>query len=118
MHIAVSRPAGLLRRVARAAGRPSIYSCKVLLAESQDSDTMERVEQELTGGSATGPVAAAAAAAARQVPGSWAMKAEGIAELCKCCYFLDLWAFACSISHVPTRMTSLSRESINLQGTG
>ena len=29
-------------------------------------------------------------------------------------YFLDLWAFACSISHVPTRMTRLNRESINL----
>jgi MFS superfamily sulfate permease-like transporter len=23
----------------------------------------------------------------------------------KCCYFLVLWAFSCSISHVPTRMT-------------
>ena len=32
----------------------------------------------------------------------------------KCCYFLDLWAFACSISHVPTRMTRLNRASINL----
>ena len=35
----------------------------------------------------------------------------------KCCYFLDLWAFACSIFHVPTRMTRLNRlnrESINL----
>ena len=32
----------------------------------------------------------------------------------KCCYFLDLWAFACSISHVPTRMTRLNRESITL----
>ena len=32
----------------------------------------------------------------------------------KCCYFLVLWAFSCSISHVPTRMTRLNRASINL----
>ena len=32
----------------------------------------------------------------------------------KCCYFLDLWAFSCSISHVPTRVTRLNRESITL----
>ena len=32
----------------------------------------------------------------------------------KCCYFLDLWAFSCSIDHVPTSMTRLNRESITL----
>ncbi|MGB0582605.1 MAG: S8 family serine peptidase, partial [Limisphaerales bacterium] len=35
----------------------------------------------------------------------------------KCCYFLVLWAFSCSISHVPTRMTRLNRESITLSRT-
>ena len=33
---------------------------------------------------------------------------------CKCCYFLVLWAFACSNFHVPTRMTRSNRESIAL----
>ena len=33
----------------------------------------------------------------------------------KRCYFLDLCAFACSISHVPTTMTQLNRESITFQ---
>ena len=32
----------------------------------------------------------------------------------KCCYFLVLWAFSCSIFHMPTRMTRLNRESITL----
>ena len=44
----------------------------------------------------------------------WERQPDGVYVFGKCCYFLDMWAFACSISHVPTRMTRLNRESITV----